>query len=210
MPKPFPTQARVVIIGGGVIGCSVAYHLAKLGWKDVVLLERKSLTSGTTWHAAGLIGQLRATHNMTRLAKYTADLYAGLEAETGQATGLREVGSLTVARDQERFEELKRAAAMAGCFDLDVEVISVEEAAKLWPLMRTDDLVGAVFIPKDGVTNPVDTTQALAKGAKMGGIQFFENTKVTAVYQEKGRVTGVGTDQGDIACEYVVNCAGLW
>jgi len=161
-----PSHAQVVIIGGGVAGCSVAYHLTRLGWQDVVLLERKSLTSGTTWHAAGLIGQLRATHNLTRLAQYTAELYAALEKETGQATGFRQNGSLSIASEPERFEELRRGASMASCFGLEAEVISPAEAGELHPLIEIDDLVGAVFLPNDGQTNPIDTTQALARGAR--------------------------------------------
>lgn len=205
-----PTHAQVVIIGGGIVGCSVAYHLTKLGWKDVVLLERKALTCGTTWHAAGLIGQLRATHNMTRLAQYTAELYRTLEQETGQATGFKQNGSLSVATHNERFIELKRGASMARCFGLEVEVITPSEALNLWPLLNIDDVVGAVFLPKDGQINPSDVAQAIAKGARMGGAAIFENTKVTAIYRQGGRVSGVGTEQGDVAAEYVVNCAGMW
>ena len=155
-----PAQTQVVIIGGGVIGCSVAYHLTKLGWTDVVLLERKELTCGTTWHAAGLVGQLRATRNMTMLAQYTSELFAGLEAETGQATGFKQHGSVSVAPDAERFEELKRGASMAKCFGLEVEVITASEALNLHPYLNIDDLCGAVFLPKDGQTNPIDTTRA--------------------------------------------------
>src|ERR671918_1560204 len=150
-----PAKARAVIIGGGVSGCSVAYHLAKLGWTDIVLLERKQLTSGTTWHAAGLIGQLRATQNLTRLAKYSAELYAGLEAETGQPTGFRQHGSLSLARTGERLIELRRAASMAATFGLAVEVLGPAEAKARHPLLAVDDLVGAVFIPSDGQANPI-------------------------------------------------------
>ncbi len=210
MSKTFPTQARVVIIGGGIIGCSVAYHLTKLGWKDVVVLERKTLTCGTTWHAAGLVAQLRATHNMTLLAKYTAELYRDLEQETGQATGFRQAGSLTIASTTERFEELKRSASMGHCFDVDVDVLTPRQASEMWPLINIEDVVGAIHIPKDGMTNPIDTTKALAKGAKMGGAVILENVKVTAVNRKDGRVAGVTTDGGDIEAEYVVNCAGMW
>jgi 4-methylaminobutanoate oxidase (formaldehyde-forming) len=175
-----------------------------------VLLERKELTSGTTWHAAGLVGQLRATKNMTKLAQYTSELYAGLEVETGQATGFKQNGSLSVAPDKERFEELKRGASMAKCCGLEVEVITPQEALELHPLLNIDDLVGAVFLPKDGQTNPIDTTLAMAKGARSGGVCIFENTAVTAIHQKGGRVTGVSTDKGDLTAEFVVNCAGLW
>ena len=210
MPKPLPGHARVVIIGGGVAGCAVAYHLAKIGITDVVLMERKQLTSGTTWHAAGLIGQLRATKNLTELAKYTAELYANLEAETGQATGFKQNGSLSLATTHERLEEWRRAADMAKVFGLEVEEVSLAEAQALHPLINVDDLVGAVFLPKDGQINPADVTQAMAKGARSAGIGIFENIKVTAITQKDSRVTGVRTDQGDIACDVIVNCAGMW
>ena len=210
MVSEVPSHAQVVIIGGGVAGCSVAYHLTRLGWQDVVLLERKSLTSGTTWHAAGLIGQLRATHNLTRLAQYTADLYAALEKETGQATGFRQNGSLSIASEPERFEELRRGASMASCFGLEAEVISPAEARELHPLIETEDLVGAVFLPNDGQTNPIDTTQALARGARDHGAKIFEQTRVTGIETEGRRVTAVVTTSGRVACEFVVNCAGMW
>ena len=221
--KSLPDQAHVVIIGGGVIGCSVAYHLTKLGFKDVVLLERKDLTCGTTWHAAGLVGQLRATKNMTKLAQYTSELYATLENETGQATGFKQNGSISVAQDSERFEELKRGASMAKCFGLEVEVISPREAREVYPLLNIDDLVGAVFLPKDGQTNPIDVTQAMAKGAKMHGAQIFENMRVSGINTKDGHVTGVDVvfpslrsedieefETKNICAEIVVNCAGLW
>jgi len=208
--KPLPNQTQVVIIGGGVIGCSLAYHLTKLGWTDVVLLERKELTSGTTWHAAGLVGQLRATKNMTMLAQYTSELYATLEEETGQATGFKQNGSISVAPDAGRFEELKRGASMAKCFGLEVEVISPSEALEMYPLLNIDDLVGAVFLPKDGQTNPIDVTQAMAKGAKMRGAKILENVRVSGIQIKDGCATGVKTEQGDILAEIVVNCAGLW
>ena len=210
MAGPIPSHARVVIIGGGIVGCSVAYHLTKFGWRDVLVLERRQLSCGTTWHAAGLVGQLRSSHNLTRLASYGAVLYEQLEAETGQATGFRRSGSISVARTAERMIELKRGASMAKCFGVDVELISPREAGRLWPLMRTDDLAGAVWIPRDGRTNPIDTTLALAKGARQGGATIVENVTVTAIHRERGAATGVSTDSGDVACEVVVNCAGLW
>ncbi|HYE90016.1 MAG TPA: FAD-dependent oxidoreductase, partial [Terriglobales bacterium] len=210
MTAPLPTHARVVVIGGGIAGCSVAYHLTKLGWRDVVLLERRDLSCGTTWHAAGLVGQLRATHNLTRLAKYGADLYETLEAETGQATGFRRPGSLSLARNAERMHELKRLASMARCFGVEVDVITPAEAGRRWPLIRTDDLVGALWLPRDGRTNPIDTTLALAKGARMGGATILENTAVTGLVLRGGAVAGVQSERGEIACEYVVNAAGMW
>jgi 4-methylaminobutanoate oxidase (formaldehyde-forming) len=209
-----PQKARVVIIGGGVAGCSMAYHLAKLGWTDILLLERKQLTSGTTWHAAGLIGQLRATANMTRLAKYTADLYVRLEEETGVATGMRQCGSISVALTAERKEELYRNASMARARGVDVEEISPAEAKARYPHLEIGDVVGAVYIPKDGQGDPANITQALAKGARMLGAKIVEQAKVTAVHQDKGCVTGVTAvvdgEATTIACEHVVNCAGMW
>ncbi len=205
-----PREAKVVIVGGGIVGCSLAYHLAKRGCGDVVLLERRQLTCGTTWHAAGLVGQLRATQNLTRLAQYTAGLYRSLGEETGQETGFKQRGSLALATTEERFEELKRGASMAHCFGLEVEVLTPAEAKKLWPLMDVGDLAGAVFLPKDGQTNPVDTAQALAKGAKTGGVRILENSPVTAILHRNGRATGVRTPQGEIAAETVVISAGMW
>ena len=209
MPE-LPSEARVVIIGGGVIGCSVAYHLAALGFDDVVLLERQQLTSGTTWHAAGLVGQLRTSINMTKLAKYTSELYRGLEDETGQATGYRQCGSISIASTTERFEELKRSASMAKVFDLEVNVLSVQEIADRYPLISTDDLHGGIHIPSDGYANAVDITQALAKGARNRGAQVFQDTKVTRILHDGERATGVSTPKGDINAEHVVICGGMW
>ncbi|WP_299948276.1 FAD-dependent oxidoreductase [uncultured Ruegeria sp.] len=209
-----PTTARVVIIGGGVIGCSVAYHLAKQGWKDIILLERKQLTCGTTWHAAGLIGQLRASSTMTKLAKYTTDLYQKLEAETGISTGIKANGSISVALTHERKEELYRSAAMARAFDVDVEEISPETAKKMYPHLNIGDVVGAVYLPNDGQGDPANVALALAKGARMMGATIREQVKVTGISRANGRVTGVdwasGGDTGHIDAEYVVNCAGMW
>jgi 4-methylaminobutanoate oxidase (formaldehyde-forming) len=205
-----PKKANVVIIGGGVIGCSIAYHLAKLGFSDVVLLERQQLTSGTTWHAAGLVGQLRTSINMTKLAKYTSELYRGLEAETGQATGYRQCGSISLATNEERFEELKRSASMAKVFDLEVNVIDVDEIVARYPLVNSDDLLGGIHIPSDGYANAVDISQALAKGARANGAQIFQNTKVTQILHDGSKVTGVSTPAGDIDADYVVICGGMW
>ncbi|HSB87415.1 MAG TPA: FAD-dependent oxidoreductase, partial [Ilumatobacteraceae bacterium] len=205
-----PSHARVVIIGGGIVGCSIAYHLALRGESDVVLLERRQLTCGTTWHAAGLVGQLRATHNLTRLAQYTTDLFASLEAETGQATGFRARGSVSVATTEARFEELKRGASMARVFGLEVNVVSAADIKALLPLAATDDLVGGVHLPNDGATNPIDTTQALAKGARARGVRIVENTRVDRILTVDGRVVGVATEHGDVRADAVVNAAGMW
>ena len=205
-----PKQAKVVIIGGGVIGCSVAYHLSKLGWQDIVLLERKQLTSGTTWHAAGLIGQLRATLNMTKLAMYSTELYNNLESETGIATGYKRNGSLSLALTEERFEELRRGASMARNFGLETEILSNNEIKKRYPMLFVGDAVGGIFLPSDGQADPSNIALALAKGARLNGVSFFENTKVTNIDIENGRVAGVETPQGTIKSEYVVNCAGMW
>jgi glycine cleavage system aminomethyltransferase T/glycine/D-amino acid oxidase-like deaminating enzyme len=205
-----PDRCEVVVIGGGVIGVSVAYHLAEAGIQDVVLVERKELTSGTTWHAAGLVGQLRSSINMTKLARYTSELYRGLEAETGQATGYRQCGSMSIAATAERFEELKRSASMAKVFGLEVNVLSVEEIAERYPLIQTDDLYGGIHIPSDGYANAVDITQALAKGAKSRGVRIATHTKVEEILHEGGQIAGVRTDRGEIQAKYVVICGGMW
>ena len=205
-----PSRARVVIIGGGVIGCSIAYHLAKLGWRDVVLLERKQLTSGTTWHAAGLLTTLRDTEAQTKLAKYTQDLYRTLEAETGQATGLIDCGSIQLAMTTDKAEEMRRGFHMAASFGVEAHEISASEVQQHWPLADVSDLVAAFYFPNDARVNPTDVTQALAKGARQGCVRIFENTKVTGILSANGRVTGVRTPAGDIEAEYVVNCAGMW
>ena len=210
MSSQLPTHAQVVIIGGGIVGCSTAYHLVELGWKDVVVLERKRISSGTSWAAAGLLGQLWPTSPLTKLAKYGADLYAGLEAKTGQPTGYKRNGSLRVSRTQARRSEYLRALGMARAFGIKMEEISFEEAKRFIPVMNTDDLTGVWYQPDDGVTNPEDTTQALAKGARMGGATILENIKVLDIKMSQGAVTGVKTDKGNIQCEYVVNCAGMW
>jgi 4-methylaminobutanoate oxidase (formaldehyde-forming) len=205
-----PDHARAVIVGGGIVGVSVAYHLTQLGWRDVVLLEQGSLSCGTTWHAAGLVGQLRSSSNFTRLIRYSADLYSRLEAETGQSTGWKRCGSVSVARTAERMVQLKRNAAMANAYGVEAHVIGLDEAAARYPLMRVDDLVGAVWIPGDGKANPADITQALARGARAGGARLMEGVKVTGVDVVNGAVAGVETSAGPIATEILVNCAGMW
>ncbi len=210
MKKQLPKKARVVVIGGGVIGCSIAYHLTKIGWSDVVLLERKQLTCGTTWHAAGLVGQLRNSLNMTKLAKYTCELYSGLEAETGQASGYRQTGSISLATTNERFEELKRNASMAKVFGMQVDVVSNSEIKSMYPLVNMEDVVGGIYIPTDGTANAVDTTHALAKGARNGGAQIFQDVNVNHIIKNGDKVTAVETNQGNITADHVVLCAGMW
>ncbi|MGN6550686.1 MAG: GcvT family protein [Pararhizobium sp.] len=210
MAADLPSSARVVIIGGGIIGCSLAYHLTKLGWSDVLLLEQGSLSGGTTWHAAGLVGQLRSHANMTGLIRYSTELYASLEAETGLATGWKNCGSLSVARTPDRMTALKRTAAAARAQGVAVEVITPREAGELWPVMATDDLLGAVWLPGDGKANPTDLTQSLAKGARNRGARIIERVRVTAITVKDGVATGVETDRGPVAAEIVVNCAGQW
>ncbi len=209
-----PSRARVVVVGGGVIGTSIAYHLTKLGWSDVLLLEQGTLSCGTTWHAAGLVGPLRASENGTRLVQYSAELYAGLEAETGLATGYRNVGGVIVARTEDRLVQLRRTAANAVAYDMPCELITPERALELWPAMRVDDLLGAIWLPGDGKVNPADLTQSLARGARLGGARIAERVRVTGFTVEDGRVTGVRTDQaGDeqvVEAEVVVNAAGQW
>ncbi|MBJ3764283.1 GcvT family protein [Maribius pontilimi] len=209
-----PKHARVVIVGGGVIGCSVAYHLAKIGWRDIVLLERKRVTSGTTWHAAGLIAQLRASQNMTRLAKYSQELYGALEAETGIATGFRRCGSITVALTEDRREEILRQASMARLYGVEVEPITPDEIGARYPHLNLDGVKAGVWLPKDGQGDPSNIALALARGAKQRGAAIFENVEVTAMPRNGLRVTGVdwraGDATGHIAADAVVNCAGMW
>lgn len=209
-----PTRAQAVIIGGGVSGCSVAYHLAKAGWTDIILLERKQLTSGTTWHAAGLIGQLRGSQNMTRLAKYSADLYVKLEAETGVATGMRQTGSISVALTQHRLEELRRQATLARAFDVGVAEISPSEIKAMYPHLEVGDVLGGVHLPLDGQCDPANIAMALAKGARMRGARIVEGVKVTRVTDDGTSVTGVDWEtadgKGHIAADVVVNCGGMW
>ncbi len=210
MSKSLPARADVVIIGGGIVGCSIAYHLAKEGITNVVVLERKQLTSGTTWHAAGLVGQLRATRNLTELAKYTTTLFEGLEKETGQATGFKQNGSFSIALNDGRLEELLRGASMAKNFGLEVQVVSTGEIRERLPHYNMENVKGGVFLPKDGQVNPIDVTQALAAGARSRGAKVFENTKVTLILVKDGAACGVETPDGTIMADKVVVAGGMW
>jgi 4-methylaminobutanoate oxidase (formaldehyde-forming) len=212
MPSPvLPPRARVVVVGGGVIGCSIAYHLAHLGWTDVVLLERDRLTSGTTWHAAGLIVTFGSTsETSTEMRKYTRDLYARLEAETGLATGFKPVGFIEIATDADRLEEYRRVTAFDRYCGVDVHEISAAEVAELFPLARTDDVLAGFYVAEDGRANPVDVTMSLARGARQLGVRVVEGVPATGFLQRNGAVTGVRTPHGDIEAEFVVNCAGMW
>lgn len=204
-----PSSSKIIIVGGGIIGCSTAYHLAQMG-QEVLLLEKAQLTSGSTWHAAGLVGQLRSSANITQLLGYSIDLYNTLEAETGLATGWKMNGGLRLACNQERWTEVKRQATTAHSFGLDMQLLSPKEAQDLWPLMDIGDVVGAAFLPTDGQASPSDITQALAKGARNKGAQLVENTPVTEILTEKGKIIGVRTVNGDITCEKLVLCCGQW
>ncbi len=206
----FPSRAQVVVVGGGIVGCSVAYHLAKRGVSDVLLLEQGQLTGGTTWHAAGLVSQLKSSHSLTKLATYSARLFEELEEETGHATGYRTPGSISVADNPERWEEIMRGASMAKTVGVEVREIDLDEASERWPLMRTDDLVGAVFIPRDGQTSPVDTTMALAKGARVNGVRIIEGVAVEKLRAENDRIVGVETERGYVEAETVVLTGGMW
>ena len=210
MIKNIPNSAKVVIIGGGVAGCSVAYHLSKFGWKDIVLLERDQLTSGTTWHAAGLIGQLGSSSTITKLRNYSLNLYKKLEQETGLSTGLKQNGSLTVATTSGRLQELKRQVTTAQLFNVEANEVSKDQIKSLYPLINTDDIIGGIFIPNDGQADPVGVTNVLAKAAKQEGANIIEHCSVKKILIKNKQIVGVETDQGKIDCEYIVLASGMW
>ncbi|MDX1576661.1 MAG: FAD-dependent oxidoreductase, partial [Kiloniellales bacterium] len=205
-----PEQAKVVIVGGGVIGLSLAYHLGKLGCSDVLLLERNALTSGTSWHAAGVVGPLRASFNLTRLSIYATELFARLEAETGQATGYRRTGGLWLAQTQDRLTELSRIAAMGEMTGLDARILSAAQVGDKLPLIRVDDLAGALWVEEDGQANPVDLCMAYAKGARGAGVRIREKSAVVAIDKSGGRFTLTLADGGQVQAAAVANCAGVW
>jgi len=210
MNADFPKNSKVVVIGGGVAGCSVAYHLAKLGWKDTILLERDQLTSGTTWHAAGLVGQLGSSSTITRLRKYSLNLYKELEKKTGLSTGLKQNGAITVATSKERLQELLRQATAAQLFDVNVEILNQKQTKDLYPIINDEDILGSVYMPEDGQADPVGITNVLAKAAKMEGVKIFEKTPVDKILVKNKTIVGVQTKFGQIDCEYVVLCTGMW
>ncbi|WP_322988969.1 FAD-binding oxidoreductase, partial [Hoeflea sp.] len=205
-----PDRAQIVVIGGGIIGCSTTYHLARDHKADVVLLEQGQLTSGSTWHAAGLVGQLRSSASITKVLKYSVDLYKRLDQETGLETGWKMSGCLRLATNQDRWTEYRRLATTAQSFGMEMHLLSPQEAKAMFPLMDVDDLVGASWLPTDGQASPSDITQSLAKGARMHGAKIHENVRVTGFDIEDGTIRAVKTDKGDIACDKVVNCAGQW
>ncbi|MDC3334181.1 FAD-dependent oxidoreductase [Candidatus Pelagibacter sp.] len=208
--KKIPKNSKTVVIGGGVAGCSVAYHLAKFGWKDTILLERDQLTSGTTWHAAGLVGQLGATATITKLRKYSLNLYKELEKKTELSTGLKQNGAITVASSKERLQELLRQATSAQLFDVNVEVLDKQQIKNLYPVINDQDILGGVYMPEDGQADPVGVTNVLAKAARIEGVQIFEKTPVTKILVKNNRIIGVETSEGKIDCEYVVLATGMW
>jgi len=210
MDKKLPTNAKVVVVGGGIAGCSVAYHLAKYGWKDTILLERDQLTSGTTWHAAGLVGQLGASATITKLRKYSLNLYQELEKKTGLSTGLKQNGAITIASSEDRLQELLRQATAAQLFDVNVETVSKERIKELYPVINDQDILGGVYMPEDGQADPVGVTNVLAKAAKMEGAQIFEKTPVEKILVKNKKIVGVQTKLGKIDCEYVVIATGMW
>jgi glycine cleavage system aminomethyltransferase T/glycine/D-amino acid oxidase-like deaminating enzyme len=210
MSSRLPKNCKVVVIGGGVAGTSCAYHLAKFGWKDTILLERDQLTSGTTWHAAGLVGQLGATATITKLRKYSLNLYRELEKKTELSTGLKQNGAITVASSKERLQELLRQATSAQLFDVNVEVLNKQQIKNLYPVINDQDILGGVYMPEDGQADPVGVTNVLAKAARMEGVQIFEKTPVTKILVKNNRIIGVETSEGKIDCEYVVLATGMW
>ena len=210
MEKKLPTSTKVVVIGGGVVGCSVAYHLAKFGWKDTILLERDQLTSGTTWHAAGLVSQLGPSAAITKIRKYSLDLYKELEKEVDHSAGLRLNGALSIAQNKGRWQELQRQATTAQLYDVDVRILNKEQIKKDYPIINTDELLGGILMPGDGAADPSGVTYMLAKAAKKEGAQIFEKSPVDEILTKNGKITGVKVNCKKIDCEYIVLASGMW
>ena len=210
MSKILPKHAQIVIVGGGIMGCSTAYHLVSNGCKDVILLERSKLTSGTTWHSAAQVRQLRSNESLTKIVQNSVKLYSSLESKTGHATGWKQTGSISIATNLDRLTHVKRQASLSRAFGIVAEEITLVEASEKWPLMRTDDLLGAFYSPSDGRVSPSDICTSLVKGSKSMGLRVFEDTPVTGIFTKNGRVNGLKTREKEIFCETIVNCAGLW
>ena len=210
MEKKLPSSTKVVVIGGGVVGCSVAYHLAKFGWKDIILLERDQLTSGTTWHAAGLVSQLGPTAAITKIRKYTLDLYKKLEKEVDHSAGLRLNGALSIAQNKGRWQELQRQATTAQLYDVDVRILDKSQIKKDYPIINTDEVIGGILMPGDGAADPSGVTHMLAKGARMEGAQIFEKSPVEEILTKDGKISGVKVNGQIVECEYIVLASGMW
>ena len=210
MEKKLPSSTKVVVIGGGVVGCSVDYHLAKFGWKDTILLERDQLTSGTTWHAAGLVSQLGPTAAITKIRKYTLDLYKKLENEVDHSAGLRLNGALSIAQNKGRWQELQRQATTAQLYDVDVRILDKDQIKKDYPIINTDEVIGGILMPGDGAADPSGVTHMLAKGARMEGAQIFEKSPVEEILTKDGKSSGVKVNDQKIDCEYIVLASGMW
>ena len=205
-----PNTARVVVIGGGVTGCSCAYHLAKFGWNDTLLLERDQLTSGTTWHAAGLVSQLGPSAAITKIRKYSLELYKQLEKEIDFSSGLKLNGALSIATTEGRWQELKRQASTAQLYDVNVQVLNTDEIEKTYPIINKKDILGGIFMPGDGHADPIGVTNLLAKAARKEGVKIFEQSPVDKILKKNGRVSGVIVKGQTIECEYVVLATGMW
>ena len=210
MKEKFPQSCKVVVVGGGVIGCSVAYHLAKFGWKDTILLERDQLTSGTTWHAAGLVSQLGPSAAITKIRKYSLDLYKELEKKIDFSSGLKLNGALSIATKQGRWQELLRQATTAQLFDVNVEILNIDQIKKIYPIINEKDVLGGIFMPEDGQADPVGVTNLLAKAARNEGVNIYQNTPVQKILTKNGRIHGVKLKDQNIECEYVVLATGMW
>ena len=210
MNKEIPKKTKVVVIGGGVVGCSVAYHLAKFGWKDTVLFERDQLTSGTTWHAAGLVSQLGPTAAITKIRKYTLDLYKELEKKVDHSAGLRLNGALSIAQNKGRWQELQRQATTAQLYDVDVRILNKDQIKKNYPIINTDEVIGGILMPGDGAADPSGVTHMLAKAARMEGAQIFEKSPVEEILTKNGKISGVKVNGQKVECEYIVLASGMW